>query len=155
MRIFRACFTVLARFFISLIFLSGAINTILHWHETDGMLLNVLSEWQASVGFSDLLQESFGVIIPFTPLLLILATLFSFFGGLSILLGIKEKIGATLLVLFLVPVTIIMHQFWFVEGPLREVQMIHFLKNLAILGGVILILLQGTESSRGPSPMRF
>jgi putative oxidoreductase len=155
MRIIRVCFTVLARFFISLIFLSGALNTILHWNETEGLLLNILAEWQAHVSFWEWLQDGFGVIIPFSPLLLIIATVFQFFGALSILLGFKEKWGASLLICFLVPVTIIMHQFWFIEGPARDVQMMHFFKNLAILGGVILIALQGTESSKSSFPMKF
>lgn len=155
MRIVRVCFTVLARFFISLIFLSGAINTILHWNETEGLLLNILAEWQAHVNFWEWLQDAFSVIIPFTPLVLIAATLLEFLGALSVLLGIKEKWGAAFLVLFIVPVTVIMHQFWFIEGPAREVQMIHFFKNLAILGGLILIILQGTESAKSPFSMKF
>lgn len=91
-------------------------------------------------------------MIPWTPVLLLTATLFELLGGLSVLLGYKEKWGATLLALFLVPTTIIMHQFWFVEGGGRELQMAHFLKNLAILGGLILFIQQGSGQSKNPFP---
>lgn len=146
MKIVRVCATVVARFLISLIFLSAGINKIIHWHETERALLNTLCEWQSNIGFFDSLQECFAKMISITPILLIVATLLEFLGGLSVLLGIKEKIGATLLILFLIPTTIIMHQFWFIEGSAREVQMTHFLKNLAIIGGLLMIILQNNRS---------
>ena len=61
-------------------------------------------------------------------------------GGLSILLGYRAKIGAWLIVLFLVPVTLMMHKFWTVHDPvMAQTQMVMFMKNLAILGGALLI----------------
>jgi uncharacterized membrane protein YphA (DoxX/SURF4 family) len=39
-----------------------------------------------------------------------------------------------------------MHQFWFVEGGLRDVQQIMFLKNLAILGGLLMVLVFGAQA---------
>ncbi len=45
-------------------------------------------------------------------------------GGLSILLGFPEKLGAWLLVHFLVPVTFTMHNFWAVKDPMmQQIQM--------------------------------
>jgi putative oxidoreductase len=61
-------------------------------------------------------------------------------GGLSILLGYRAKLGAWLLVLFLVPVTLMMHKFWAVQDPMMvQIQMILFMKNVAMLGGALLI----------------
>jgi putative oxidoreductase len=54
--------------------------------------------------------------------------------GLSILLGYKVHIGVIALVLFFVPVTIMMHNFWAEEGQARMMDMINFMKNFAILG---------------------
>jgi putative oxidoreductase len=61
-------------------------------------------------------------------------------GGLSILLGYRARVGAWLLVLFLVPVTPLMHNFWAVKDPMMaQMQMAMFLKNLSMLGGALLI----------------
>jgi putative oxidoreductase len=61
-------------------------------------------------------------------------------GALSIVLGYRAKIGAWLLVLFLVPVTLAMHNFWAVKDPMMaQIQMAMFLKNVSILGGALLI----------------
>ena len=85
MVIFRQIATVLARFFLSLVFLAGAVNKILHWHESERFLHQTLCEWQTYVGFSDFLHEFFSYVIPLTPLLLIVATVFEFFGALLVL----------------------------------------------------------------------
>lgn len=153
MAIIRLSITVLARFFISIVFLAGAVNKILHWHETERLLLKTLSEWQTYIGFSDFLHDFFSFIIPLTPLVLLVGTIFELVGGLSVLLGIKERIGAFLLILFLLPTTIIMHQFWFVEGYQKELQLVHFLKNIAILGALMIISLHGTSTTKPKSPM--
>jgi putative oxidoreductase len=61
-------------------------------------------------------------------------------GGLSILLGYRARIGAWLLVIFLVPVTLMMHNFWAVKDPMMaQMQMVMFMKNLSMLGCALLI----------------
>ena len=61
-------------------------------------------------------------------------------GGLSILLGYRANLGAWLIVLFLVPVTFMMHKFWAVADPMMaQMQMAMFMKNISMLGGALLI----------------
>jgi putative oxidoreductase len=61
-------------------------------------------------------------------------------GGLSVALGYKTRFGALLLVLFLVPVTLMMHRFWGLSDPQAAMmQQIMFLKNVSMLGGAILL----------------
>lgn len=62
-------------------------------------------------------------------------------GGLSVLLGFYPTIGLILLIVFLVPTTLIMHNFWVVEDPMqRQMEMVNFLKNLALLGTALALL---------------
>ncbi len=68
-------------------------------------------------------------------------------GGLSILFGYKAKLGALLIIIFLIPVTPMMHNFWAVTDPrMHEVHKVNFLKNLAMLGAAFLI----TQFGAGP-----
>jgi len=61
-------------------------------------------------------------------------------GGLSVLTGYRARIGAWMLVLFLVPVTITMHNFWAVKDPMMaQMHQAMFMKNLSMLGGALLI----------------
>jgi putative oxidoreductase len=64
----------------------------------------------------------------------------AFIGGLSILLGYRARIGAWLIVLFLVGVTPMLHRFWAVTDPMmQQIQMVMFFKNASMLGGALLI----------------
>ena len=68
-------------------------------------------------------------------------------GGLSILLGYRAKIGAWLIVVFLVCVTPLMHKFWGVTDPMMfQVQFAMFMKNLSMLGGALFL----TQVGSGP-----
>jgi len=54
-------------------------------------------------------------------------------------------VGALLLVLFLVPVTFTMHNFWAVQDPMMALmQQAMFMKNLSMLGGALLIAYFGS-----------
>ena len=66
-------------------------------------------------------------------------------GGLSIVCGFKAKLGGWLIVAFLVPVTLTMHNFWSVGDPHEhQVQMTMFMKNISMLGGAFLITYFGS-----------
>lgn len=85
--------------------------------------------------------------VPLPGLLVPLSGLIAFVGGLSILLGYKAKAGAWLIVVFLIPVTFMMHAFWTVQDPMmRQFQMGMFLKNIAMLGAALMI----TQLGSGP-----
>jgi uncharacterized membrane protein YphA (DoxX/SURF4 family) len=59
-------------------------------------------------------------------------------GGGSILLGLKPKMGALAVAGFLAGVSPIMHDFWSAEDPgQRTGDMIHFMKNMALLGAAL------------------
>lgn len=62
-------------------------------------------------------------------------------GALMVLLGIWIDLGALLLVVFLVPTALLMHQFWKETDPqAKQLEMIQFQKDLALAGGALLIL---------------
>ena len=85
--------------------------------------------------------------VPFPKLLVPLSGLVAFAGGLSVLLGYRARIGAWLLVLFLVPVTLYMHRFWGVPDPMMaNLQLAFFMKNVSMLGTALVI----TQLGAGP-----
>lgn len=79
--------------------------------------------------------------VPFAPVLVPLSGLMAFAGGLSILLGYRARVGAALVILFLLPVTFMIHAFWNVTDPMMaQVDQAMFFKNLSMLGGALLIV---------------
>jgi putative oxidoreductase len=78
--------------------------------------------------------------VPLASLLVPFSGVLAFVGALSILLGYRAKLGAWLIVLFLVPVTVTMHNFWAVHDPMMaQIHMGMFMKNVSMLGGALLI----------------
>jgi uncharacterized membrane protein YphA (DoxX/SURF4 family) len=72
--------------------------------------------------------------VPGTGVLLLIA-------GLSILTGIYPVIAVAALTLFLVPVTVMMHNFWTVEDQMMKMNdMVMFTKNMALLGYTLVLL---------------
>jgi len=72
------------------------------------------------------------ITVPFSGILALL-------GALSILLGYRARLGAWLIVIFLVGVTP-MHKFWGISDPtMQQMQMIMFMKNISIMGGLLMV----------------
>ena len=63
--------------------------------------------------------------------------------GLAILAGFKTRFAAWLLFLYLIPVTYFFHNFWAVQGQEQQIQMVNFLKNVAIMGGLLVLSVNG------------
>jgi putative oxidoreductase len=81
--------------------------------------------------------------VPMPKLSVAFSGLLLLVGGLSVLLNILPVIGLAALILFLVPVTFIMHSFWKIEDPMAKMhEMVNFMKNFALLGAVLILLSQ-------------
>jgi putative oxidoreductase len=66
--------------------------------------------------------------------------LMAIIGGLSVAFGYQARWGAWLLVLFLVPVTLSMHNFWAEKDPIMfQIQFAMFMKNVSLLGAALFI----------------
>jgi len=78
--------------------------------------------------------------VPLASIAVPLSGMIALAGGLSILLGYRARWGAWLIVLFMVPVTVMMHNFWAVtDRNAAEMQQIMFMKNLSMLGAALMI----------------
>jgi putative oxidoreductase len=108
---------LLGRILLSMIFLASGAMKLLDWPGT--------AEGMAAEGMVAV------------PVFLGLAVFCELAGGLSILMGFKARWGALLLAAFLVPVTVIFHDFWTYQGQEMQAQMQHFMKNLTIIGGLL------------------
>lgn len=112
----------LGRVLLSLIFIISGIN-----HFSGGTL-----EYAVAQG------------VPWANVLVPVSGVISLIGGLSVLIGAHARMGALLLIIFLIPVTVMMHNFWAIEdAQMAQNQLAHFMKNLSILGGALFIAFYG------------
>ncbi|HEY4605900.1 MAG TPA: DoxX family protein [Blastococcus sp.] len=58
--------------------------------------------------------------------------------GVLFSLGRLPRLSALALAVSIVPTTLAGHRFWEAEGATKQAQLIHFLKNLGLLGGLLL-----------------
>lgn len=105
------------RIFLAIIFLNSGIGKIMGFTQTQEMM--------ASKG------------LPLAGLLLVFTIIFQLLGGLSLVLGYKVRIGAILLIAFLIPATLVFH------NPGVEGEINNFLKNLALIGGLLMTIYSG------------
>ena len=83
--------------------------------------------------------------VPLASITVPASGIIAFLGGLSIAFGYKAKWGAWLIVLFLVPITLMMHNFWAAPDKMAaQMQMAMFIKNISILGAALMIAYFGT-----------
>jgi len=87
------------------------------------------------------------------PLLIMAARALQLIAGLGLILGIYPRVSAIALLLFLIPATLMAHDFWQAFGtPLYQVQLINFFKNLCMAGGLIFILATKNQPVLLPRP---
>ena len=78
--------------------------------------------------------------IPMVQAAIIISGLLLLFGGYTIITGVRVTAGIAALVLFFIPVTFTMHAFWKEEGQARMMDKVQFMKNLAILCAILMLL---------------
>lgn len=100
----------------------------------------IMSGIHKIMNFDDTAAQIAGQGLVLVPVILVAGILLELGGGLSVLLGCWARLGAIMLIIFLIPTTVIFHDFWSYQGEEQQNQMIHFMKNVALLGGLLLIV---------------
>ncbi|MFK8006622.1 MAG: DoxX family protein [Saprospiraceae bacterium] len=115
---------LIARIFLSLIFLWEAYDTIKYYNTAKESMMGYHLTWN-----QDFLLGS--------------AIFLMIFGGILILTGYRSKLGAVLLLLYYIPATFIIYSFWNDPPELYRINSIQFMKNLAIIGGLMMVYVNG------------
>lgn len=88
--------------------------------------------------FPDIATMMAGKGIPLATVALVITLFIEIGCGLLLLTGFQARYAALVIALWLVPVTLVFHNFWAVPQAQQQEQMINFLKNLAIIGGLLI-----------------
>ncbi len=116
------------RVLLSIIFILSGLGKLPHFSAVAGMM--------ASKG------------IPLAPLALAITLVIEIGVGLLLLTGLKARYAAVILAVWLVPVTLTFHNFWAFQGQQQQEQMVNFLKNLAIIGGLLVVAASGHSAGK-------
>ena len=111
---------LLVRYLLALIFLMNAVEVIDQAKPAQEMLER-------------------GVPDAVVPLLLWVGRMLQFVAGVTLLCGFRQRVAALALIAFLVPATLTARPFWLDHTSARQLQLIHFMKNLALIGGLLFV----------------
>jgi putative oxidoreductase len=105
-------------------------------------LIFAISGFKKILGFAGTAGYMASKGLPMTDVLLVLTILVELGGGLMLIAGWKTCWVAMALFLFMIPTSIIFHPFWNGDAQ-AAMNQIQFLKNLAIMGGMLMLVANG------------
>ncbi|MGB7979043.1 MAG: DoxX family protein [Chlamydiales bacterium] len=117
-------FDLIGRVLIGGIFLWGAFEKIRHWSQS-------MHYMQSKA-------------VPSAQIVLPIAVALKIIGGLSVLFGWHAHIGALILIVVATASVLKFHDFWTKEGNEYEVERRTFMKEVAVIGGLFLLLAMGS-----------
>jgi putative oxidoreductase len=103
----------------------------------------LLSGVMKAAAYSQVVGYAASKGLPAAGAAIALAAAVEILGGLAILAGFQTRIAAWLLFLYLIPTSLIFHNFWTMQGMAQQENMAHFLKNISIMGGLLILAANG------------
>jgi putative oxidoreductase len=102
-------------------------------------LIFVLSGFKKLMAFSGLVASISGKGLPMPEVLAVLTIAIELGAALLLVIGWKARWAAFLIFLFIIPVSLVFHNFWAMEGAQAAMNQTQFLKNLSIMGGMLIV----------------
>jgi putative oxidoreductase len=106
-------------------------------------LIFVVAGWGKLTGFAGAVGYIASKGLPMPELLAAVAVAFELGGGLALVVGFKARWAALAIAVFMIVITPIFHNFWDAPAAQAMNQQIHFLKNVSILGGILMVMAFG------------
>jgi uncharacterized membrane protein YphA (DoxX/SURF4 family) len=143
MGLLQSFIAFLGRACIGIIFLVAGVYALFDWQGTEHLLLQKLCDWMTLTMGDPLWQPLLEQMINASSFLLGGAVVCACVGGLMVFLGITVRLGAFFLILLLISATLLMHPFWTLIYPEKQMQMAFCARNIGILGGLLVLLAYG------------
>jgi putative oxidoreductase len=107
-------------------------------------LIFVLSGFGKITGFEGTVGYIVSKELPLPQLAAIGAIIVELGGGILLVVGWKARCAAAAMFVFTALAALIFHDFWAVPADQAQNQMVHFMKNISILGGLLYVIVHGS-----------
>ncbi|OLL28518.1 hypothetical protein BTH42_27560 [Burkholderia sp. SRS-W-2-2016] len=107
------------------------------------MVLFVMFGWSKLTGFAGTVAYMASTGAPAPALSAVIAVVMELVVGVALLVGFFTRPLALLLALYTLGTAVIGHHYWNMTGAMQYDNMIHFYKNIAIIGGLLLLCVTG------------
>jgi putative oxidoreductase len=81
--------------------------------------------------------------LPMIPVLLAIAMVIELAGSICLITGYQARVAAFVMFLYTTAVTVLFHNYWAASQAMAGMQVTHFRKNLAIMGGLLVLAYSG------------
>lgn len=133
---------ILGRIALIVIFLFSGASKLLDITGTAGMIESQITIPPELMGVATQLQDATGMTTP--QLLAIVVGVAEVLGALMIAVNFGTRVGAVILIAFTIAATFYFHDFWNQTGEMRSNNTTHALKNLSIIGGLLVMFALGS-----------
>jgi putative oxidoreductase len=107
-------------------------------------LIFVLSGFGKITGFEGTVGYIASKGLPLPQLAAIGAIIVELGGGILLIVGWKARWAAAAMLVFTAVAAVIFHNFWAAPADLAQNQMIHFMKNISMVGGLLYVVVYGS-----------
>ena len=107
-------------------------------------LIFIIAGYGKLTGFEGTVGYIQSVGLPVPQLAAVVAIIVELGGGIMLAIGWKARWAAAALFIFVFLAGILFHAFWSSPADQAMMQQIHFMKNLAIMGGMLYVLVYGS-----------
>lgn len=107
-------------------------------------LIFIIAGFGKITGFEGTVGYMQAYNMPMTQILAVIAIIIELGGGIMIAVGWKARWAAGALFIFVLVASFVFHAFWAVPADQAQLQNIMFMKNLAIMGGMLYIIAYGS-----------
>ena len=107
-------------------------------------LIFIIAGFGKITGFEGTVGYMQAYNMPMTQILAVIAIIIELGGGIMIAVGWKARWGAAAIFIFVLVASFVFHAFWAVPADQAQLQNIMFMKNLAIMGGMLYIIVYGS-----------
>ncbi len=148
MNIFQISTAYIGRVFLSVIFLFSSIIEVLNWPETEQYFTMIFTRWMHVYQGNEQVSLLMADVLSWLPTVLMVGVALQFLGSLLMIVGWRVRLGSSFLLLFLLVETGVVYDFWHLTGTEQTIAMTMFFKNLAIFGGLMVVLAFGKGCER-------
>ncbi len=107
-------------------------------------LIFILSGFGKLTGFEATVGYIASKSLPMPQIAAVGSIIVELCGGIMLVIGWRARLAAAVLFIFTLLAALFFHNFWAVPADQAQNQMIHFMKNITIMGGLLFVVVHGS-----------
>ena len=143
MNILQVGIGYLGRVFLSVIFLFSALVEVWDWGTTEQYYNTIFTRWMHLYQGNEAMSLWLADVLSWLPTIVITSIVLKFLGALLMILRFRVCLGAFFLWIVAFAETSLIYDFWHLAGPEQTTTMMLFFKNIAIMGGLMVVMAFG------------